>query len=180
MQTPTDIMGLNAVLKRVLAQAAGAIVGMVDAKVSLQDNKPVIAVTALGVTTSAALHLKDHLTRQGYDMISFHIETKALDDLVEQDIITGVIDLTTFAFLRIGGVDLIIVYSTGLSRLKGLPTWIIGDSNEITLRMIEEIANVVQGILLRIKLQLLFINYAATIRTEFGIFSQFGIAVGTA
>jgi predicted TIM-barrel enzyme len=45
---------------------------------------------------------------------------------------------------ELGGVDLIIVYSTGLSRLKGLPTWIIGDSNEITLRMIEEIANVVQ------------------------------------
>jgi len=45
---------------------------------------------------------------------------------------------------ELGGVDLIIVYSTGISRLKGLPTWIIGDSNEITLRMIEEISHVVK------------------------------------
>ena len=43
-----------------------------------------------------------------------------------------------------GGADLIIVYSTGLSRLKGLPTTIIGDSNNITISMAEEILNVVQ------------------------------------
>lgn len=43
-----------------------------------------------------------------------------------------------------GGADLIIVYSTGLSRLKGLPTTIIGDSNSITINMAEEILNVVQ------------------------------------
>ena len=42
-----------------------------------------------------------------------------------------------------GGADLIIVYSTGLSRLKGLPTYIIGDNNAITLEMAEEILNVV-------------------------------------
>ncbi|MCD6574061.1 phosphoenolpyruvate hydrolase family protein [Candidatus Aerophobetes bacterium] len=43
-----------------------------------------------------------------------------------------------------GGADLIIVYSTGLSRLKGLPTTILGDSNNITISMAEEILNVVQ------------------------------------
>lgn len=46
---------------------------------------------------------------------------------------------------ELGGADLIIVYSTGLSRLKGLPTWSIGDSNEITLQMLAEIVNVVQN-----------------------------------
>lgn len=44
---------------------------------------------------------------------------------------------------ELGGVDLIIVYSTGLSRLKGLPTTTIGDSNDVTLKMIDEITNVV-------------------------------------
>lgn len=39
--------------------------------------------------------------------------------------------------------DLIVVYSTGRSRLMGLPTWRMGDANADTLRMMAEILNVV-------------------------------------
>lgn len=46
---------------------------------------------------------------------------------------------------EIGGADLIIVFSTGKSRLMGLPTTSIGNSNEITLEMGEEILNVVEN-----------------------------------
>jgi Predicted TIM-barrel enzyme, possibly a dioxygenase len=42
-----------------------------------------------------------------------------------------------------GGAHLIIVYSTGRSRLMGLPTTPIGHSNPITLSMYDEIDNVV-------------------------------------
>lgn len=42
------------------------------------------------------------------------------------------------------GADLIVVYSTGRSRLMGLPTWRMGDSNADTLRMMGEILNVVE------------------------------------
>jgi predicted TIM-barrel enzyme len=42
-----------------------------------------------------------------------------------------------------GGADLIIVYSTGRSRIWGLPTTMIGHSNPLTLGMFDEIANVV-------------------------------------
>jgi predicted TIM-barrel enzyme/catechol 2,3-dioxygenase-like lactoylglutathione lyase family enzyme len=42
----------------------------------------------------------------------------------------------------LGGSDLIVVYSTGKSRLKGLPTTRLGDSNAITLEMADEILNV--------------------------------------
>jgi predicted TIM-barrel enzyme len=47
---------------------------------------------------------------------------------------------------EIGGADLIIVYSTGLSRLMGLPTTLYGsmDSNAKTLSMFEELDNVVK------------------------------------
>ncbi len=45
---------------------------------------------------------------------------------------------------EIGGADLIIVYSTGLSRSKGLPTSGLGLSNPMTLDMYDEISNVVQ------------------------------------
>jgi predicted TIM-barrel enzyme len=45
-----------------------------------------------------------------------------------------------------GGADLLVVYSTGLSRLKGLPTSRIGDSNATTLQMADEILNVVSDV----------------------------------
>lgn len=41
------------------------------------------------------------------------------------------------------GADLIVVYSTGRSRLMGLPTWRLGDANAETLGMAPEILNVV-------------------------------------
>jgi predicted TIM-barrel enzyme len=43
----------------------------------------------------------------------------------------------------LGGADLLVVYSTGRSRLMGLPTSRIGDSNAATLEMAAEIRNVV-------------------------------------
>lgn len=46
---------------------------------------------------------------------------------------------------ELGGADLIIVYSTGLSRIKGLPTTMIPDSNNVTIGMFDEIQNVVKG-----------------------------------
>ncbi|WP_064694931.1 phosphoenolpyruvate hydrolase family protein [Rhizobium aegyptiacum] len=46
----------------------------------------------------------------------------------------------------LGGADMLIVYSTGLSRLMGLPTSRIGDSNARTIEMAEEIRNVVSDV----------------------------------
>jgi predicted TIM-barrel enzyme/catechol 2,3-dioxygenase-like lactoylglutathione lyase family enzyme len=44
---------------------------------------------------------------------------------------------------ELGGADLILVYSTGRSRLMGLPTWRLGNSNPETIAMSREILNVV-------------------------------------
>ncbi|MDC9811077.1 phosphoenolpyruvate hydrolase family protein [Rhizobium binxianense] len=46
----------------------------------------------------------------------------------------------------LGGADMLVVYSTGLSRLMGLPTSRIGDSNARTIEMAAEIRNVVSDI----------------------------------
>jgi predicted TIM-barrel enzyme len=43
-----------------------------------------------------------------------------------------------------GGADLIVVYSTGISRLRGLPTTIFGNPNQMTLTMADEILNVIE------------------------------------
>jgi len=45
---------------------------------------------------------------------------------------------------EVGKADLIIVYSTGKTRMMGLPTTIIGPSNPITLDMADELMNVVK------------------------------------
>jgi predicted TIM-barrel enzyme len=46
----------------------------------------------------------------------------------------------------LGGADLLVVYSTGLSRLMGLPTSRIGDSNARTIELAAEIRNVVSEV----------------------------------
>lgn len=46
----------------------------------------------------------------------------------------------------LGGADMLVVYSTGLSRLMGLPTSRIGDSNARTVEMAAEIRNVVSDV----------------------------------
>ncbi|WP_407175396.1 phosphoenolpyruvate hydrolase family protein [Bradyrhizobium sp. STM 3562] len=46
----------------------------------------------------------------------------------------------------LGGADMLVIYSTGLSRLMGLPTSRIGDSNARTLELAAEIRNVVSSV----------------------------------
>lgn len=46
---------------------------------------------------------------------------------------------------ELGNADLIIVYSTGKSRIMGFPTTVFGPSNPITLEMYDELANVVKN-----------------------------------
>lgn len=97
MQTPADILGLNWVMRRTLATAAGAIVGMAEAEVP-EKIKPLIGITALGVTTPAVMKIRPLLEERGYDdSIVFHAKTQVLDELIEEGRISGVIDLTTYA-----------------------------------------------------------------------------------
>ncbi|WP_439399796.1 phosphoenolpyruvate hydrolase family protein [Bradyrhizobium sp. PMVTL-01] len=46
----------------------------------------------------------------------------------------------------LGAADMLVVYSTGFSRLMGLPTSRIGDSNARTLELAAEIRNVVSSV----------------------------------
>lgn len=46
--------------------------------------------------------------------------------------------------IELGGIDLVIVYCTGKSRMMGLPTWILGDPNTLTLELAPEILYVVK------------------------------------
>jgi len=88
-------LGLEAELRRILANAAGAIVGMVEAETpKIVKPLPLIGITALGVTTPAVMKIVSLLNKKGYDAISFHTRTEMLNKLIEEGRVGGVIDLT--------------------------------------------------------------------------------------
>ena len=98
----TDIMGMNPILRRILANAAGAIAGMVEAAGPIEEGETptrrTVAITAFGVTTPAALRCHALLEAAGYNTMIFHANGtggRAMEELIEQGSIDAVLDLTT-------------------------------------------------------------------------------------
>lgn len=94
----TDIMGLNPLLRRVLASAAAAIAAMVETDVEVEAPRPTIGLTAFGVTTTAAGRCRELLAAAGYEAMVFHANGtggRALEELVAEGAFAAVLDLTT-------------------------------------------------------------------------------------
>jgi uncharacterized protein (UPF0261 family) len=96
MQSPVDLVGLNRIVARTLANAAGAMVGMVEQGVPRAQEKRLVGITALGVTTPAVQKVISRLEKRGYDSIVFHATTDKLDRMVRDGVIDVILDLTTF------------------------------------------------------------------------------------
>jgi uncharacterized protein (UPF0261 family) len=96
MQSPVDLVGLNRIVARTLANAAGAVVGMVEQGVPKAQEKRLVGITALGVTTPAVQKVISRLEKRGYDSIVFHATTDKLDRMVRDGVIDAILDLTTF------------------------------------------------------------------------------------
>lgn len=95
MPISEETLGLKTELRRILSNAAGAIVGMAEAEIAEPVKPlPLIGITALGVTTPAVMKIVSLLKEKGYDAISFHARTEVFNKLVEEGQIDGVIDLT--------------------------------------------------------------------------------------
>lgn len=91
--------GLNPVSRSILTNAASAILGMVQkgAGVSLKRGEKNIAVTALGNTEAAASRITGLLRDKGFQAITFHASGAggtAMEELIEEGVFSGVIDLT--------------------------------------------------------------------------------------
>jgi uncharacterized protein (UPF0261 family) len=92
-----DILGINRVTRRILAQAAGAVVGMVGAEVTHEEEKELVAITQAGITTPGVMGVKDRLEKLGFEVIAFHcngIGGEAMEELVANGEIKGVIDFS--------------------------------------------------------------------------------------
>ncbi len=98
MHSIMDIQGLNFLMKRILANAVGAICGMVAALEDV-DPKPrgtPVALSMLGTTTQGALRAKDILERKGYEVLTFHQNGTggiAMEDMILEGYFKGVLDL---------------------------------------------------------------------------------------
>ena len=110
MASVTDIAGINSISGRILANAAAAMAGMVDAPPpKLQQERALIAATMFGVTTPAVTSARETLEERGYEVLVFHATGaggRALEALAEARLVSGVLDLTTteLADDLVGGV----------------------------------------------------------------------------
>ena len=127
MYSVVDIAGINRLSRQILANAAGAIVGMVNAEVPAATvDKPLIAATMFGVTTPCVTKAMEILEAAGYEVLVFHATGtggQAMEDLVKGGFLAGVLDATTteLADELVGGI-----LSAGPDRLEaagasGLP-----------------------------------------------------------
>lgn len=91
--------GPNMVSRTILANAVGAVAGMVRwGKPLSHGSRPVIAITAFGNTNAAVTAARDGLVARGYEVVAFHASGacgSAMEELIEMGYIRGVLDLTT-------------------------------------------------------------------------------------
>ena len=131
MFSVSDLLGLNPFTERILANAAGAAYGM-----SLQggeietggSDKPLIAMTNLGVLTEGANIALQEFRRAGYDVVVFHAVGsggRAMEQLMKDGVVGAVFDYALgeisdelFDGLRAGGLErLMVAGSLGLPQV---------------------------------------------------------------
>ncbi len=104
-----DVAGLNRISRQLLARAAGAICGMVEARVPAATEKPVIVASQFGNTTPCVEQAKRSLEAAGYEVIVFAatgVGGRTMESLIESGLVSGVLDVTTteWADELVGGV----------------------------------------------------------------------------
>jgi uncharacterized protein (UPF0261 family) len=111
-------IALNKITKRIYRNAASAILAMTQTEIKENESKTTIGTTMFGVTQKCVKRVEEKLIAKGYDVIIFHASGSggiALEELINQDIIDTVIDITTheLADYLFGGI-----FSAGKKRLE--------------------------------------------------------------
>ncbi len=109
MPAVTDIAGLNAISRRVIANAAHAVAGMASRSVpAAASDKPGIGITMFGVTTACVTAVRKALDA-AFEPFVFHatgVGGRSMEKLADSGLLAGIIDVTTteVADLLVGGV----------------------------------------------------------------------------
>lgn len=110
MPSVVDVAGLNRLSRVLLAQAAGAICGMVEARVPAgAPDRPVIVASQFGNTTACVTAARQVLEAAGFEVMIFAATGnggRTMESLVESGLVSGVLDITTteWADELVGGV----------------------------------------------------------------------------
>jgi len=105
-----DISGINQISARILANAAGAIAGMVhSAMPSLPEAKPLVTASMFGVTTPCVTRARERLEELGYEVLVFHqtgTGGESMEELMKGGFIAASLDVTAteLADELVGGV----------------------------------------------------------------------------
>lgn len=98
MPSIVDVAGLNSISKTIFTRAAGAICGMVEAKIDQSESKPLIVASMFGNTTDCINIAAKVLEEAGYEVLIFHATGtggKTMEALIESGMVKGVLDITT-------------------------------------------------------------------------------------
>jgi uncharacterized protein (UPF0261 family) len=117
LNSVVDIAGINRISRKILNEAAAAMAGMVkfaspaphSALRTPQSDRPLVAATMFGVTTSCVQHARKILEAAGYEVIVFHATGnggQAMESLIREGLFAGVLDITTteLADELVGGI----------------------------------------------------------------------------
>ena len=99
MPSIVDVAGFNRISRRIYANAAGAIAGMVLAEPpAVTDEKPLIVASMFGNTTTAVDHAREILEGKGYEVLVFHCTGsggRTMESLIADGYVTASLDITT-------------------------------------------------------------------------------------
>ena len=113
MPAIVDVSGLNRVSRAIFTNAAGAIAGMVTARLAsssqLTPDRPLIVASMFGNTTACVTEAKRLLEAAGYEVLVFAATGnggRAMEALIASGLVSGVLDITTteWADELVGGV----------------------------------------------------------------------------
>lgn len=94
-----DVAGVNRILRTILSRAAGAVCGMVAAKIpEATDERPLIAASMFGNTTDCVDACREALDGHGYETLVFHATGtggRVLESLASAGLVDAVLDITT-------------------------------------------------------------------------------------
>ncbi|MEX1049102.1 MAG: Tm-1-like ATP-binding domain-containing protein [Akkermansiaceae bacterium] len=109
MPSIADVAGLNRLSRMIFSRAAGAICGMVEAKIETDGSRPLVVASMFGNTTACVTEAKRIIEQAGYEVLVFAATGaggRAMEALIESGMVAGVLDLTTteWADELVGGV----------------------------------------------------------------------------
>jgi uncharacterized protein (UPF0261 family) len=109
MPSIADIAGLNRLSRIIFSRAAGAICGMVEAEIQIDEARPLVVASMFGNTTACVTEAKRILEEAGYEVLVFAATGaggRSMESLIESGLVAGVLDLTTteWADELVGGV----------------------------------------------------------------------------